>query len=45
MEFCRQGTFTKATDEEIAKGKADKEKQEIYISHGAYPVAKNDLAY
>ncbi|CAG8621423.1 22078_t:CDS:1, partial [Gigaspora rosea] len=43
MAYCRKGTYTEATDEEIANNKAEKTEKSIYISHGSYPVANNDL--
>jgi hypothetical protein len=45
MAYCLKNSYTKATQQEIDEGKAEKEMKSIYISHGNYSVAKNDLAY
>jgi hypothetical protein len=45
MAYVLKNSYTKATEQEIAEGKAEAEMKSVYVSHGTYPVAKNDLAY
>ncbi|CAG8548549.1 1177_t:CDS:2 [Paraglomus brasilianum] len=44
MAYCRKGTYTEATDEEIAQNKAEKTEKTIYVSHEGKEEGKKGLS-